>query len=264
MSAPANEGDVSVELHGHVLRIGLNRPHKRNAFDLAMYRKLGLAYARLEDDPEARVGVLFAHGEHFTGGLDLVQWTEPFASGRLPIEPNGIDPVRLEGRPLTKPLVCAVQGICFTIGIELLLATDVRVAARGTRFGQIEIRRGIYPVCGATLRLPREVGWGNAMRWLLTADEFSADEAYRIGLVQEIAADGEQLARALAIAETIAEQAPLGVAATLRSAHRAMHEGEAAAAAKLLPELAPILASDDAREGVQSFVERRKARFTGR
>ena len=158
----------------------------------------------------------------------------------------------------------AISGICFTIGIELLLATDIRVAAEDTRFGQIEIKRGIYPVCGATIRMPREVGWGNAMRWLLTGDEFDAREAHRMGLVQEVTAKGAAVTRALALAETIATQAPLGVRATLASSRIALAEAEAVAARRLLPDLAPILASADAKEGVQSFVERRSARFTGR
>jgi enoyl-CoA hydratase len=111
--------------------------------------------------------------------------------------------------------------------------------------------------------MPRELGWGNSMRWLLTGDELGAEEALRIGLVQELVEPGQQLPRALELAERIAAQAPLGVRATLASARLAIAD-EAAAAARLLPDLRPIMASDDAREGVQSFLERRAARFTGR
>ena len=167
------------------------------------------------------------------------------------------------GKRCKKPIVTAVQGIVFTIGIELMLATDIRVAARDTRFGQIEIRRGIYPVGGATIRMPREIGWANAMKWLLTADEFTADDAYRVGLVQEVVAPGQQLPRALELAERIARQAPLGVRATLASARIALADEEEAAR-RLVPDLVPIMGSDDAREGVQSFLERREAKFTGR
>ena len=181
----------------------------------------------------------------------------------MPLADGGLDPLGVYGPPLGKPMVCAVQGICFTIGIELMLGTDIRVAARGTRFGQIEIKRGIYPVGGATIRWPREAGWANAMRWLLTGDELTAEEAHRTGLVQELVEPGEQLPRAVEIAERIAAQAPLGVRATLASARLALAD-EAQAAARLLPDLAPIMASEDAREGVMSFLERRQARFTGR
>jgi enoyl-CoA hydratase/carnithine racemase len=145
-----------------------------------------------------------------------------------------------------------------------LLATDIRVAAHGTRFGQIEIKLGIYPVGGATVRLLQEVGWGNAMRYLLTADEISAEEAYRLGLVQEVVEPGRQFERALAIAETVAKQAPLGVQASLASARIARIHGDKAAMAQLLPDLMPIMKSEDAQEGVQAFIERREARFKGR
>ncbi len=259
-----SQGKVTTEKRGHVLLIGLDRAAKRNAFDVAMYHAVGRAYAALDRDDELRAGVLFAHGDHFTAGLDLAEFSPVFASGQWSLAEGGLDPLGLVGPRLGKPVVCAVQGICFTIGIELLLATDVRVAASDARFGQIEVRRGIYPVGGATMRFPQQVGWANAMRWLLTGDELGAEEARRIGLVQEVVAPGLELERALALAERIAAQAPLGVRATLASARLAMAEGEAAAARRLLPDLQPILASDDAREGLASFLERRPAQFTGR
>ena len=254
---------ISVERRGHLLLTGINRPDKRNAFSVEMFLDLSRAWGELDADPELRCGVLHAHGEHFTGGLDLAEWAAVFSSGHMPVAEGGLDPLGLQGPPLTKPMVCAVQGICFTIGIELMLATDIRVAAQGTRFGQIEIKRGIYPVGGATIRLPREVGWANAMRWLLTGDEISADEALRIGLVQKLVEPGEQFDRAVEIAERVAAQAPLGVRATLASSRLALAD-EAHAAARLVPDLVPIMASDDVREGVASFLERREARFTGR
>jgi enoyl-CoA hydratase/carnithine racemase len=254
---------ISVEKKGHVLSIGINRPEKRNAFSVAMFEALGRAYATLDRDDELRCGVLWAVGDHFTGGLDLAEWAPVFARGAMPVPDGALDPLGLAGPAVRKPVVSAVQGICFTIGIELMLATDVRVAARDTRFGQIEIRRGIYPVGGATIRLPREIGWANAMRWLLTADELGPEEAYRLGLVQELVEPGQQRDKAIEIAERIAKQAPLGVRATLASSRMALDD-EAEAARRLLPDLAPILASDDARDGIRSFLERREGRFTGR
>ena len=256
---------VSLERDGHVLLIGLNRPEKRNAFTQAMLADLSRAYAMLESDVSLRAGVLFAHGEHFTAGLDLID-VGPAIAGGTDLRPDdGGDPWRLDGTWSTS-LVAAAQGRCLTLGIELLLAADIRVAAADTRFAQIEVLRGIYPFGGATLRFPREVGWGNAMRWILTGDEFDAAEAHRIGLVQEIASDAAAaLTRAREIAHTIADSAaPLGVRATLASAHRARDEGDAAAIADLRPEVTRLFATEDAAEGVQSFVERRAATFTGR
>ena len=256
-------GTVSLERRGHVLLIGLDRVAKRNAFDLALWDALCDAYGELDRDDELRVGVLHAHGEHFTGGLDLPQWGAAFSSGAWQIR-QGLDPLGLTGPRVRKPVVGAVQGTCLTIGIELLLATDIRIAARSTRFGQIEVKRGIYPVGGATLRFPREVGWGNAMRWLLTGDEFDATEALRIGLVQEVVDDGARLARAVELAQAIAAQAPLGVYATLASSRAAIPAAETAAAARLMPDLAPIMKSADVQEGLRAFVERRAGRFSGR
>lgn len=254
---------VSLERDGHVLLIGLNRPHKRNAFDRAMLADLARAYALLESDDFVRAGVLFAHGEHFTAGLDLVDVGPGIATGESTFPDGGRDPWRLDG-PWETPLVAVAHGWCMTLGIELLLAADIRVAASGTRFTQMEVRRGIYPFGGATIRLPREAGWGNAMRWLLTGDEFGAAEAHRIGLVQEVA-DDPAAALARAIAHTIADRAaPLGVRATLASAHVARAQGEAAAVAGLRPVVTELFASEDAAEGVRSFVERRDARFQGR
>ncbi|WP_280234929.1 crotonase/enoyl-CoA hydratase family protein [Nocardia cyriacigeorgica] len=254
---------VTVERDGHVLLIGLNRPAKRNAFDLAMLTELSRAYALLESDDELRCGVLFAHGANFTGGLDLVDVGPAIASGQSPYPPDGRDPWRLDG-PWTTPIVAAAQGWVMTLGIELLLAADIRVAAADTRFAQLEVRRGIYPFGGATLRFPRETGWGNAMRWMLTGDEFDATEAHRIGLIQEVV-DGHPLDRARAIAHTIADEAaPLGVRTTLASAHRARTEGDASAAAHLGPDVTRLFTSADGIEGMQSFIERRKATFTGR
>src|SRR3954465_3773786 len=270
---------VIVEQRDCVLHIGLNRPAKRNAFNIEMVEDLGRPYERLERDDALRVGVLFAHGENFTAGLDLAQVGPRLMAGALawPADPrnpgakagapdDARNPWRNDGRPWTKPVVAAVQGWCLTLGIELLLAADVRIASADARFAQLEVQRGCYPFGGATPRLPREAGWGNAMRWLLTGDEFDAAEAHRIGLVQEVADDGAAaLARAREIAQTIAERAaPLGVRATLASAHLAREQGETAAIERLRPVVAELFASEDAAEGVQSFIERRQARFQAR
>jgi enoyl-CoA hydratase/carnithine racemase len=257
-------GTVQLERRGHVLLMGLDRPAKRNAFDLPMWEALCRAYATLERDSELRVGVVHALGDHFTGGLDLPQWSAVFSSGAWQIVEGGLDPLGMTGPRVSKPILCAVQGTCLTIGIELMLATDIRIAASTTRFGQIEVKRGIYPVGGATLRFPREVGWGNAMRYLLTGDEFDAHEAYRMGMVQEVVPPGDQLPRALAIAETIAAQAPLGVYATLASSRAAIPSSERAAEARLMPDLQPIMKSADVAEGLRAFLERRPGKFTGR
>lgn len=261
MTAPT----LTVEKRGHILLMGLNRVAKRNAFDLDLYHSLSMAYGELERDDHLRCGVLFAHGDHFTGGIDLPQWTEHFAQGKfMECAPGGMDPLALdESKTVTKPIVMATQGWCLTIGLELLLASDIRVAAENTRFAQIEVKRGIYAIGGATVRMHQEMGWGNAMRYLLTGDEISAAEALRLGLVQEVVTTGAQLDRAISIAERIAAQAPLAVKATLLSARIARSQGPREAIQRLAPDMVPLLQSADAKEGVQSFIERRPAWFSG-
>lgn len=256
---------VTRERDGHVLLIGINRPDKRNAFSLALIDEFAAAYEEFGDDPELRAAAVFAHGAHFSAGLDLAE-VGPAVAERGPAALAGsrrYDPFGMWAPQVPKPVVLAVQGIAFTLSIELALASDIVVAADDVRFRQLEIARGILPFGGATLRAPLRLGWGNAMSFLLTADEFGAAEAHRIGLVQEVVAPGAQVTRAVEIAGRIAAQAPLGVQATLANARIAAEQGFAAARADLVETLPTILASDDAREGVMSFVERREARFTG-
>jgi enoyl-CoA hydratase/carnithine racemase len=263
MSTPP-EGQITSETRGHVFVMGIDRAHKRNAFGPEMLRGLAAAYARFEADAELRCAVVFAHGDHFTGGLDLAAVGPLIARGEQLTAAGAIDPWGVAGPQTSKPVVLAVHGLCLTLGIELILASDICVAARDTRFGQIEIKRGIFPFGGATFRMPERFGWGNAMRYLLTGDEFDADTALRLGLVQEVVEPGEDVDRAIEIAERVARQAPLGVQATLRNARVAARQGAEAAIADLRPSLDRLLGSDDAREGMMSFVERREGRFTGR
>jgi enoyl-CoA hydratase len=260
----ADPGQITVERDHHVLRMGIDRPSRRNGFSLSMYEQLSRAYWMLDRDADLRCGVLFAHGDHFTAGIDLLEFVEPFSLGRSLVPLDGLDPMGLDGPRVRKPVIVAVQGICFTIGIELMLAADIRIAARGTRFSQMEVRRGIYAVGGATVRFARECGWGNAMKHLLTGDEFDSDEAYRIGLVQEVVDAGAQVQRAMDLANEIADQAPLAVQATLASARLEVLEGEAEAGRRLLPDLRPLFNSEDVQEGLASFLAKRKADFKGR
>ncbi|HXU69919.1 MAG TPA: crotonase/enoyl-CoA hydratase family protein [Polyangia bacterium] len=257
-----SDSKITTEKRGHLVLIAVNRPAKMNAFDVEMLRQLGDAFGELERDDEARCAVVYANGEHFTAGLDLGNVAPAIARGELALGAGAIDPWGVHGTKRTKPAVIAVHGRCLTLGIELILALDVAVAASNTRFGQIEVKRGIFPFGGATFRLVATAGWGNAMRWLLTGEEFGAEEAHRIGLVQEVVEPGRQLERAIEIAETIAAQAPMGVRATIASARKSLVEAEATAA--LMDQLRVLMASEDAREGLMSFLERRAARFTGK
>lgn len=254
---------VSRELRGHLFLIGLDRVAKRNAFDLELLNQLSLAYGEFEASSQARIAVVFGHGEHFTAGLDLANVGATLAQG-WQAPPGGCDPWGVFAGPrVSKPVIVAVQGYCLTIGIELMLAADINLCASNTRFAQMEVQRGIFPFGGATLRLHQLAGWGNAMRWLLTGDEFDAHEALRLGLVQEVMASEDLLPRAVELAERIARQAPLGVQATLMSARQARLEGETLAAQSLPPLVHKLMNSEDAKEGVRAMIEKRPGVFKG-
>lgn len=258
------EGTITREIQGHIFVVGIHRATKMNAFTWNMLCDLSRAFGEYEADDILRCAVVYAAGDNFTSGLDLADVAPHVSNGEPYFGPGGIDPWGIHGHRLTKPLILAVQGRCYTLGTELSLAADIVVAAENTRFAQLEVKRGIFPFGGATIRLPRTAGWGNAMRYLLTGDEFSALDAYRFGLVQEIAETGLQFERAFDIAQRIAAQAPLAVKATISLARAAIDEGFHSGTNSIMPELHKIMKTEDATEGVMSFVERRPANFKGK
>lgn len=263
MSERHPEGQIKTERRGNLLLIGIDREEKYNGFTPKMFEELTAAFNTLDGDPALWAGVIYGEGNHFTAGLDLPKFVGKMQGGSAFFGGDGVDAFGLK-RKCRKPLICAVQGICYTAGIELMLACDIVVASSCTRFAQLEPRRGISAFGGATFRFVERCGWGNAMYHLLRADEFTANEAYRIGLVQEVVSPGQQLGRALEIAGEIAELAPLAVQATKTSSMTYVTQGEAACVAEFDATVARLSASEDAAEGVNSFVERRKARFQGR
>ena len=261
------EGSIDLEVRNGVLLIGINRPNKRNGFTPKMYRELGEAYTRLDDDPTLRVGVLHAMGDHFTAGLDLPTIAPLMQRGEKAVPLGLVDPLNLgmEGyRRRIKPMVVAVQGITYTLGIELMLAADIVVAADNCRFSQLEVKRGIMATGGATLRMSERAGMGNALLHLLTGDEFGSAEALRLNFVQRVVPAGMQLSEALNIAQAIAAQAPMAVVATRQNVLKAVEEGPLVAMHEFITVQKTLSNSEDAKEGVQSFIEKRVARFTGK
>ncbi|MEX2081057.1 MAG: crotonase/enoyl-CoA hydratase family protein [Dehalococcoidia bacterium] len=262
MPEEAPPGRVRHERIGRVLKITIDNVTRRNSFIPEMMAQLSEALTLLDEDPELWVGVLCAEGGHFTAGLDMPKF---FGPGATPREtPAGqIDAFQLT-RMCSKPIVAAVQGITYTIGIEMVLACDIVVAADDVRFCQMEARRGLAPLAGGNFRFLTRMGWGDAMYHLLLVDEFGAAEAHRIGLVQEVVPPGTQVERAMELAEVIAKNAPIGIQVTKRTA-RKFYEAAEAQAIALLPEIrTAVMGTEDQQEGIRSFVERRAAVFTGR
>lgn len=256
-------GRVSREKRGQVLLIGLDRAGKRNAFDSAMLTDLSLALGEYERDDDVRCAVLFAHGEHFTAGLDLMDLAPKLAGGGFRYPEEGLDPFCVRAPRRTKPLVIAVQGTCWTAAIELVLNADIAIAADSARFAQMEVMRGIPPAGGATVRFPQAAGWSDAMRYMLTGDEFSAEDARGMRLVSEVVETGDELARAMEIADRIARAAPLAVRETLASANQARYEGDEAALGAVTGRLLGLMGSKDVQEGVMAMMQKRVPLFKG-
>ena len=252
---------ITTETKGHVLLIGLNRPDKINAADEQMLHELSLAYGQLENDHELRVGLVFAHGDHFTAGLDLNDVGPKLAAGKLQVVPEGgLDPWGMSTKQVSKPVVMATQGTCFTLGVELALASDVVIAASNSKFAQLEVSRGIMPFGGGTIRFPQVAGHANAMRYLLTGDTFDAAQAHEMGVVTEVCVPGQEFEIALEVANTIANQAPLAVQATLASARAVDPEQEKK---QVFSRLGALMQTRDVQRGMEAFMTKQPAKFEG-
>lgn len=256
---------VIIDISEHIMTITFNRPKMYNPLDPESYFILASALYQLQHDKELRVAVIQATGKHFTSGLELEKWAPFFAQGKFPdLSKDQLDPYGLTGEVLTKPVIMAVQGLCYTSGLELLLNTDIRIATPDTRFAQLEVKRGIYPCGGGTVRLPQEIGWSNAQRYILTGEEFTAHQALGWGMIQELVELDQLHDRARELAKKITKVAPLGVQSALRSSKESRVNGQKVALGNVFVDLPSIMKSEDAREGVNSFLERRDAIFTGK
>ena len=258
------DGQIRIEKRGRVLLICVDRPEKLNGWTPKMFNELTAAYTQMDADPELFCGLVHAEGKHFTAGLDMPKVAPLRAEGRPIIPPEGSDPFGLREPLKKKPVVVALKGISFTVAIELMLAADVVIAADDCRFSQMEVKRGIMPGLGGSFRIVERAGWGNAMRYLLTGDEFNAQEALRMNLVQEVVPAGKEFDRALEIAERIAAQAPLAVQATMENARTSLGFGWIHAVSKIQSTQRFLYNTEDAKEGIQSFKEKRDAKFVGR
>ncbi len=248
----------------HILLVGIEGGEE-NRITVEMFRALGAAYHRLENEQALRVAVLYAKGPDFCGGLELKDWGAALSSGQL-VPPGApfVNPVATSGTLRSKPVIVAVQGLTAMLGHELMLAGDIRIAAPNSRFHQGEVTRALFPGGGATLRFVHEAGWGNAMRYMLTGDEWSAEDAFRMGLIQEISPPGQQFETAMKYAKKIAKAAPLGVQATLLSQQTARLQGEQAAFTALLPKFGSLFQTEDFKERQIAFRQNRQPSYTGR
>src|SRR5437763_4425566 len=207
----SDESPVLTEPRGAVLVITINRPDARNSMNRAAAEAMGAALDTLDADPDLSVGVITGAGKGFSAGMDL----KGFASGEFPVAGDrGF--AGIAQRAATKPLIAAVEGFALAGGLEIALACDVIVAARGTRLGIPEVKRSLVAAAGALLRLPRALPRNIAMELALTGDPIEAERGYELGLVNRLAEPGQALEAALELAEVVAANGPLALTATKR------------------------------------------------
>jgi enoyl-CoA hydratase/carnithine racemase len=258
------EPRVLVTVENTICHIQLNRADKLNAADRQLLAEFSSAFNAADGNPDVRVVVVSAVGPHFTAGLDIGDVLGSAQGEGLNLIPKGnIDPWAMATPRISKPVIVAANGTCFTLGVELILATDIAICDDTSIFGQLEVTRGIIPFGGATTRFPARCGWGNAMKYMLTGDTFGAEEALRIGLVQEIVPAGKQVERALELAVQIAAQAPLAISALVANATLGTSKQDQAHQ-QLPGELARLLHTEDFAAGVAAFSTRTQPTFQGK
>ena len=247
--------EVLTEVRGRVLLITLNRPDAMNAVNTALAKGLVAAIEQLDGDDGLTVGVLTGAGRGFCAGMDLKAFA---AEG----PPQGFDAFIRNGS--RKPLIAAVEGFALAGGLEVALTCDLLVAAENVKLGIPEANVGLFAAGGALLRLPRRVPYGVAMEMALTADPITAQQGHAYGLVTRLAEKGRSVDVALELAERIAQNAPLSVAASKQILRETQGRTEAEFWDFQQPFTASVFSSEDAKEGPRAFAEKRKPSWSGR
>jgi enoyl-CoA hydratase len=247
------------ERRGRILLITINRPDQRNAVNAAVAQGIAEALDELDADPELSVAVLTGAGKGFCAGMDL----KAFVAGERPhVEGRGF--AGITQRSADKPLIAAIEGFAVAGGLEVALACDLIVASRGARLGVPEVKRSLVAAGGALLRLPRALPRNVAMELALTGDPIEAERAHALGLVNRLTEPGQALEGALELAETIAANGPLALAATKRIMVESVDWRDSEFFARQREISDPVFSSEDAREGATAFSERRDPVWKGR
>ncbi len=271
----AEELDIStdnctVEKEGKTLIVTLNRPEAKNAFSPEMLLGMYKAWRRLDEDDDLMCAILTANGDTFCAGMDLKAGAEGHRSTEEFTELMGRVPnvhwqaLLRDDRP-NKPLILAVEGYALAGGTEILAGTDIRVAAEDAVFGVTEVARGLYPMAGSSIRLPRQIPYCLAAEIVLLGRHISAREALDWGLVNRLVPKGETLSEAKKIARQIGETGPLALKAITQSLRELQTDLAEAEAMERSDQLGwPVFGSEDAKEGMRAFKEKRKAEFKGK
>ncbi|MGW2986553.1 crotonase/enoyl-CoA hydratase family protein [Streptomyces goshikiensis] len=255
---------LTVERRGATLVLTMNRPEAKNALSLPLLVGLYDGWLEADADDGIRSVVLTGAGGDFCAGMDLKALAGKGMAGdryrdRLKTDPDLHWKAMLRHHRPRKPVIAAVEGYCVAGGTEILQGTDIRVAGEGATFGLFEVRRGLFPIGGSTVRLPRQIPRTHALEMLLTGRPYSAAEAERIGLVGRVVPDGTALAEALEIAERVNACGPLAVEAVKASVYESAEMTETEGLAAELVRGWPVFDTADAREGARAFAEKRAA-----
>ncbi|MCP3819643.1 crotonase/enoyl-CoA hydratase family protein [Streptomyces sp. A3M-1-3] len=253
---------LTVQREGATLVLTLNRPEAKNALSLPLLVGLYDGWQEADEDDTIRSVVLTGAGGDFCAGMDLKALAGKGTEGehyrdRLKADPDLHWKAMLRHHRPRKPVLAAVEGYCVAGGTEILQGTDIRVAGRSATFGLFEVKRGLFPIGGSTVRLQRQIPRTHALEMLLTGRPYSAEEAVRIGLVGRVVPDGTALEKALAIAEQINACGPLAVEAVKASVYETAGMTEPEGLAAELERGWPIFATADAGEGARAFAEKR-------
>ncbi|MFN8040632.1 MAG: crotonase/enoyl-CoA hydratase family protein [Acidimicrobiales bacterium] len=267
-AADAEEPHLLFAREGHTAIVTLNRPAKRNALSSEMLVRMHDAWLEIDRNPDIRVAIVTGAGGNFCSGADLKamaaghpddEYTKRFAT-----DSDLHWKALLRHFVPAKPMIAAVEGYAIAGGTEILQAFDIRVAAEGATFGVAEVRRGLFPLGGSTVRLSRQIPYTVAAELLLTGRFVPAAEAYRVGLVGHVVPDGTALDKAKEIAAEIAANGPVAVQAVLKSLRATREMPERVGLAYELEIGSPVYLTEDAMEGPRAFAEKREPNYQGR
>jgi enoyl-CoA hydratase len=254
-----DEPPVLTERRERILLITINRPDQRNAVNAAVAAGIAGALEALDGDAELTLGVLTGAGKGFCAGMDL----KAFIAGERPwAADRGF--AGIAQRSAEKPLIAAIEGFAVAGGLEVALACDMIVAARGAKLGIPEVKRSLVAAGGALLRLPRVLPRTVALELALTGEPITAERGYELGMVNRLAEPGQAVAIALELAAQVAANGPLALAATKRIMNESVDWPDSEFFSRQAEITGPVMASDDAREGATAFAEKRAPVWRGR